>query len=99
MKNWERQEARQAKQHGGRRQPGSGNKWGRPGDIIAGDYLIECKTKEKPSKSFTVKKEWLEKNKQEAFLLDKYPMLVFSFGDATDYVVMEAKQFWGLIED
>ena len=29
------------------------------GDVISDDFIIECKTKMKPSESFSIKKQWL----------------------------------------
>jgi hypothetical protein len=33
--------------------------------------LIECKTKTSPSNSISIKKEWIEKNKQEMVFMGK----------------------------
>ena len=29
------------------------------GDVVSDDFIIECKTKMKPSESFSIKKQWL----------------------------------------
>jgi hypothetical protein len=53
------------------------------GDIINNDVsmLIECKTKMTPSQQVSIKKEWLEKNSNEAvFMGKKYSALAFNFG-------------------
>jgi hypothetical protein len=43
--------------------------------------LIECKTKMTPSQQVSIKKEWLEKNSNEAvFMGKKYSALAFNFG-------------------
>ena len=51
------------------------------GDVLSGDFLIECKTKTSPSESISIKKEWLEKNNKEAVFMGKeYNALAFNFG-------------------
>ena len=39
------------------------------GDVTLNDWLLECKTKTSPSQSISIKKEWLEKNEEEAFYM------------------------------
>lgn len=41
------------------------------GDVVTDSFLIECKTCMKPKESFSIKKEWVEKNKDEAFSIRK----------------------------
>lgn len=52
---------------GGYRQPQSGGGKFRKGDVIAKDssLLVECKCSMSPKESFSIKKEWLEKNREE----------------------------------
>ena len=65
------------------------------GDVIAGDWLIECKTSMKPKESFSIKKEWIEKNERERMDLQiPYSALVFQFEeDGTNYFVLDEKTF------
>ena len=60
------------------------------GDISCPDILIECKTN-----SFSVKKEVLDKLKQEAFAMGKDNcVLVFNFGpDTKNYYILDENYF------
>ena len=65
------QEKRIAGKLGGQVSSNSGAGLFNKGDIVCSDasLLIECKTCMEPKKSFSIKKEWIEKNKEEAFRL------------------------------
>ena len=66
---------------GGRKTPNSGATPNVKGDVLTKDWIVECKTCEKSQKSFTMKKEWFEKNKAEGMFMDKnYSAVVFNFG-------------------
>lgn len=94
MRECDRQEKRVCKGLGGKRQIGSGATPFLKGDGVLDDLLIECKTKDTPSKSMSVKKEWFTKAKEEAFSMGKEgAILVFSFGDGVDYVAEEYDSF------
>ncbi len=56
----------------------SGAIWFNKSDVVSKNFRVEAKTKVKPSKSITIKKEWLDKIENEAFLTGKTPALVFS---------------------
>lgn len=90
-----KQEKQIAKAVDGRQQSNSGATAFQKGDIITDDWLIEAKTKTSESKSFTIKREWLDKNKEEAFAMDKsYNALAFNFGEDTpNYYVVDEKTF------
>ena len=61
--------------------------------------LIECKTLTEPKKSHTIKKEWLVKNAEEAFAMNKpYNALAFDFGDGDNYFIVDAKTFRKMID-
>jgi hypothetical protein len=66
-----------------RRQLRSGGIWFLPGDVDDSVLIPECKEREeytsKGEKSFTIKKDWIEKVYEEARLADKFPSLVFRF--------------------
>ena len=84
------QEKRIAKAMGGRQVVGSGSTPFLKGDVIAGNLFIEAKTKMEPSKSITVKKEWLEKAKEQAMATRKEDYTVaISFGDAKEFYIIE----------
>ena len=90
-----RQEKHIAKTIGGRQVANSGAGTWSKGDIRSELFLIEAKTCTSEKKSFSIKKEWLEKNKEEAFAMRKcYSALVFNFGPDTDnYYIIDEKLF------
>ena len=66
------------------------------GDVVCEDasLLIECKTCMETKKSFSIKKEWIEKNKEEAFRLrlDNHVIAFnFDYQDKKDYYVIDDK--------
>lgn len=65
------------------------------GDVLTDNFLIECKTKTSEAKSFSIKREWLEKNKEEAFAMGKTrSALAFNFGpDEPNYYIIDALTF------
>lgn len=68
------------------------------GDVRTKSFLIEAKTKVKESKSITIQKSWLEKNKEEAFAMGKdYSALAFDFGDGENHYIIDEKLFIYLI--
>lgn len=89
-----KQEKRIAKAVGGTIVPNSGAiKFG-AGDVRTDKWLFEAKTKTSESQSFSVKKSWLDKNKEEMFAMGKeYSALVFDFGDGNNYYVLDEKTF------
>ena len=77
-----KQEKHVAKSLKGRQTANSGATPFQKGDVELSNILVECKTKTSPSESMSIKKEWLEKNEEEAFAMGKpYSALCFSFGD------------------
>lgn len=76
------------------KQPNSGATAFLKGDLIGQDILIECKTKMQPTGRFTIQKDWLTKNRQEAFSMQKnYHALAFDFGDKDTYYVLDEEHF------
>lgn len=64
------------------------------GDVIIdnADMLIEAKTCTSDKSSFSIKKEWLDKNKQESFSIRKTNQaLCFNFGPSSNnyYIINE----------
>lgn len=84
------------------RQSNSGSGNFNKGDLINKDasLLVECKTVTSDKESFSIKKEWLEKNRQEAFEqgLENY-CLAFNFGpDQPNYFIINEKLMKYLVE-
>lgn len=89
-----KQEKHVAKAVNGKRTANSGATAFSKGDISTKYFLIECKTCMDGKRSFSIKKEWLDKNAEEAFAMRKpYNALAFNFGDGTDYFIMDEKTF------
>lgn len=91
-----RQETKVAKKLKGKRTANSGATPFQKGDIVTDNFLVECKTKTKDSKSFTIKEEWLKKNEEEAFAMRKnYSALCFDFGPNSTkrYYVIDERLF------
>jgi len=86
------QEKKIVKAIGGKRTPNSGATAFIKGDILDENFLIEAKTCMEPKGSFSIKKEWLKKMKEEQFAMSKpYSALCFDFGDEKDrfYIIDE----------
>ena len=76
-----RQEKAVAKAVKGKQVSNSGATAFSKGDVRTNQWLIECKTNTTAKKSFSIKKEWIDKNKEEAFAMNKdYNALAFDFG-------------------
>lgn len=96
-----RQEQKVAKAVNGKRQANSGATAFAKGDVVTQDWLIECKTKTKDCKSFTIKEDWLLKNEEEAFAMGKNnSALCFDFGPSANkrYYVISERLFQHLQE-
>ena len=62
---------------------------------------IECKTCMTPKKSFSIKKEWLDKHKDESFinrLSNRVIAFNFDFEDKNDYYVIDDKLMKFLVD-
>ena len=71
------------------------------GDVYIGsDWLIEAKTCMEPKKSFSIKKEWLIKMKEEQYATNKsYSSLCFDFGDSKDrYYIIDENTFKSFVD-
>lgn len=94
-----KQEKRIAKAIGGKQVVGSGSTPFLKGDVIAGKLFVEAKTKMEPSKQITVKKEWLEKAKEQMFSTRKEEYTVaISFGEPKEYYIVEDTYFERLLK-
>ena len=70
------------------------------GDVRTMAFLVECKTSTSPCKSVSIKKEWLEKLKEEQFSMGKLECAIgFDFGDGKDYFIIESKMMKFLVEN
>lgn len=93
-------EKKVAKTLGGKTVPNSGAAKFVGGDITVNNlFLIECKTCIDEKKSFAIKREWLTKNKEEAFETGKdYSALCFNYGDNSEnYYVIDERLFKMLV--
>ena len=84
-----------AKVMGGKQTANSGATAFSKGDVRTDKFLLECKTCVEEKKSFSIQKKWLDKNKEEAFAMNKpYSALAFNFGpDGENYYVIDEKLF------
>lgn len=76
-----KQEAAVAKAIGGKRQPNSGATAFMKGDVISKHFCIECKTATSEKNSFSIKRDWIDKQKEETFAMNRpFWALAFNFG-------------------
>ncbi len=94
-----KQEKRVAKAVGGKQTANSGATAFSKGDVRTDQWLIECKTCVTEKSSFSIKREWLIKNREEAFAMCKsYSALTFDYGDGKQYYVIDEKLFKQLVK-
>lgn len=93
------QEDELASSFNGKRTLNSGQTPFQKGDVYLDDFLIECKTKTSPQESFSIKKDWLEKNEREqAFMGKPYTALAFNFQpNGKNYYVIDEYLFQMLL--
>ena len=97
------QEYRIAKKLGGKLSANSGaGLWDKSDvSVQVADMNIECKTCIKPKASFSIKKEWLEKNKQAGFINRLHNHVIafnFFYEDKDDYYIIDDKLMKFLVE-
>lgn len=90
-----RQEKAVAKKVGGKQVANSGATAFSKGDVRTDEWLIECKTAITEKSSFSIKRDWLSKNREEAFAMGKsYNALCFDYGNGTNrYYIIDEKTF------
>lgn len=94
-----KQETRVAKNLGGKVNANSGATGFYKGDIRTDNFLIECKTATKEVKSVSIKKDWLEKLKEEKFAMGKEQIAIaFDFGDGNDWFIIPKDLMKWLVE-
>ena len=94
-----RQEKKVAKAVSGKQTANSGaTKWSK-GDVRNDLFLIECKTHTEIRSQFTIKREWIDKNREEAFQMGKhYSALAIDFGDGENHYLISERLFQYLLE-
>ena len=85
---------------GGRVQSNSGGTRFGGGDVQTAQFFIEAKTPTKEQTSFSVKKEWIDKMREQAFEQGKYhSALAFRFApDGDDYFVINSRLMAELVK-
>ena len=101
--DWRQHERDTEKRSGGRRQPGSGNKPGAPGDVRDIRWLRENKASRKGAVGMFVKGDWLQKIVAQATPRGLEPMLDLRFRGQEppvpiDWVLVPAIEFEALLE-
>lgn len=94
------QEKRVAKKLNGKKQPNSGATNFIKGDVELKHFLLDCKTVTTPKKSVSIKKEWLDKIKQEAFAMGKNnSSICFNFEpNGQNFYIIDERTFQYLIQ-
>ena len=94
-----KQENKVAKAVNGKRTANSGATAFSKGDVRTDDWLLECKTHTDFKNSFTIKHEWIDKNREEAFQMGKHhSALVIDFGDGENHYLISEKMFQELLK-
>lgn len=90
------QEARAARDFGGRTQPASGSQWHSKGDVRTPKWLIECKTTTK--NSYSLKAETWRKIETEAMLDGRDALMEIEFIDwGVSLIVLDKNDFLALM--
>lgn len=78
----------------GKKQSNSGATNFQKGDVVTSLFLIEAKTHTEERQSFTIKRDWITKNEEEAFSMGKlYNALAIDFGDGVQHYLINEKLF------
>lgn len=90
----DKQEKKIAKKFGGRQTPNSGSTPFIKGDVLTDDWLFEAKTHTENREKFTIHRDWILKNREEAFQMGrKHSAIVLDFGDGEQHYVISEKDF------
>jgi len=90
----DQQEKKIAKSLGGKQTSNSGATAFIKGDVLTDLFLVEAKTVTKERDNFTIKRDWIKKNEEEAFAMNKpYSTVVFDFGDGKQHFIINEKLF------
>ena len=94
-----KQEKKIAKQVSGKQVANSGATAFSKGDVVTDNWLFEAKTKTTESNSFSIKRDWINKNREEAFAMGKdYNALVIDFGDGKQFYLLDEKTFLQMLQ-
>ena len=95
-----RQEKQVAKAVNGKQTANSGATKFSKGDVTSDDWLLECKTVTKARGQITVKQEWIDKNREEAFQMGKHhSAVVIQFEpDGENHYIISERDFKMLME-
>lgn len=95
----DKQEKAVAKAIGGRQTANSGATAWQKSDVLSDIFAIECKTHTEPREQMTVKREWILKNREEAFQMGKrHSAVAIDFGDGENHYVISESDFLFLLE-
>lgn len=85
---------------GAQQQSNSGAGHFKKGDVVTSSFLIECKTCMKEKDSVSIKREWIEKNKNESFSIRKPNQAIcFNFEpEGKNYYVINERLMRYLVE-
>ena len=89
------QETNVANAIGGKKVANSGATAYNKGDVVDSGWLLECKTQTKDKDSFTIKKEWFDKNLDESIFMKKnHSAVVVNFGpNSKNYYIIDEQTF------
>ena len=94
-----KQEKAVAKAVGGKRSANSGASLWQKSDVTNELFALECKTHTEFREQFTIKHDWIEKNREEAFQMGKrHSALVLDFGDGENHYLVSERDFKVLLE-
>lgn len=94
-----RQEKKVAKAVSGKQTANSGATQWSKSDVRNDLFAIECKTHTELREQFTIKRDWILKNEEEAFQMGKrYSALALDFGDGENYFLINQRLFLELLE-
>lgn len=94
-----RQEKKVAKAVSGKQTANSGATKFSKGDVRNDLFLIECKTHTELREQFTIKRDWIDKNREEAFQMGKrYSALAIDFGDGENHYLIDEHLFLELLD-
>lgn len=93
------QEKAVAKAINGKQTANSGATLWSKGDVTSDIILVECKTHTQFREQFTIKHDWIDKNREEAFQMGKrHSALAIDFGDNENHYLINEQDFLALLE-
>ena len=94
-----KQEKAVAKAIDGKRSANSGASLWQKSDVTNDLFAIECKTHTEFRENFTVKHEWVDKNREEAFQMGKrHSAIVLDWGDGENHYLISERDFKYLLQ-